>query len=217
MTTTCPVCTRSFRDAHGRGGHIATYNDADHDAFRAQHNLKHPRGPDGKPTVVGLRWRGDAPPAPMRPEMAAPPQPAAAQESATISQAALPAGQPAPEALAATGGASTLPAVAVASTRTPEPKPEEPATAPADGKPSGAGLWTAFLGVGGLAALILASKGKNAPSKPEAAAPGGRPVPRLPEGIWAPIKPKPATTGNEWLDRQLGYSGGITPRRRGFL
>ena len=95
------------------------------------------------------------------------------------------------------------------------PSPATPATPKPD--PAEAGLWAALgIGVGSLAALVISNKGKNAPrpSQPEPATQPARPPATLPEGIWAKPEPAPTSTGNAWLDGQLGYSGGIKHRRR---
>jgi hypothetical protein len=70
----------------------------------------------------------------------------------------------------------------------------------------------------GLAALVQGLKGANAPNASNAPASDqsklGRPGTQIPNGIWAEPEPWPATTGNDWLDQQLGYAGGIKHRRR---
>jgi hypothetical protein len=219
MTTTCPVCARSFRDAHGRGGHLATYNDAAHDEYRSKQGLKHPLGPDGKPTVVGARWRGPSEPTPQT-ITASPEQPASPALPQETSSTATPS-EPAPPnrkapSLAAPVFSEPVPSLPPGQASPPPVKstaatlPLEPAS-PTQAKPSPAAvlipLGTSILG---LAALVMAKKGaRNAPT-PQT------PPPRQPEpfaGIWSQPEPLPDSTGNAWLDNALGYSG-IKRRRR---
>jgi len=220
MTTTCPVCDRSFRDAHGRGGHLATYNDEAHDAFRLKHGLKHALGPDGQPTVVGARWRGPdtqfpaqepLPPTPSPPvlkqETPLPPIPATLEAAAPATDVQPPSVPEArPEATVAAQPAPQVQPV------TPAPAEAPPAVAP---KPTSNGsvLIPLGIGIGSLAALVLANKGKNAPKPQPAPAQAPPPADAWP-GIWA--RPEPIqSTGFPYVDRMLGYSGVPTMRRRG--
>lgn len=210
MTTTCPVCDRTFRDAHGRGGHLATYNDEAHDAFRLLHGLKHPLGPDGKPTLVGARWRGSEPPptppvVSRAPEFAPAPEPTLAEPAPAppeTSQAERPP-DPTPPQTPLTR-ATELSAIEQA----PSHAKETPAPSPAPES----GLWLPFaISVGSLAALVLANKGKNAP-KPQAIPARAPPVEAWP-GIWT--QPDPIqSTGFPYVDRMLGHSGLPATRRR---
>lgn len=54
---TCPSCGASFRNRRGLGGHLATFNDHAHAAYRAAHGKRMPRGPNGQPTNPATSYR----------------------------------------------------------------------------------------------------------------------------------------------------------------
>lgn len=54
---TCPACGASFRNRRGLGGHLATFNDHAHAAYRAAHGKRVPRGPNGQPTNPATSYR----------------------------------------------------------------------------------------------------------------------------------------------------------------
>jgi hypothetical protein len=235
--TTCPACGRTFRSLKGRSGHLATFNDGTHASYRQAHGMRVPLGPDHKPTKAGERVRGTSHRVAPMPSAAQPATAAPSTDNAVDLKRALqelteksleanrarereraaqqashyasePATQPPPPP-----AAPAIPAPAPASAPKTEPESMPSASPP---KTPGEG-WLIAGGVAaagfGLAAAVKGLKGVNAP-KPEEfpETPTGRPPMSLPDGIWAKPETTPETTGNDWLDQQLGYSGGIKHR-----
>ena len=234
--TTCAACGRSFRSLKGRSGHLATFNDGTHASYRPAHGMRTPLGPNHKPTKAGTRVRGKSPgTAPMSPAAQPPSVTPATDNGADLKRAlqeltekSLEANRAREQERAAQRAWHAAPAPTAPPPATPAPigtpppsapapKPEPESPSAAQPKTAGEG-WLIAGGVAaagvGLAAVVQGLKGANAP-KPEEfpEAPAGRPSMSLPEGIWAKPETTPETTGNDWLDQQLGYSGGIKHRR----
>lgn len=77
------------------------------------------------------------------------------------------------------------------------------------------GVAAVGLGLAGLVKSLKDAHKPNDPAAPSAPTPA-RPGMEIPSGIWAAPE-APTSTGNEWVDHYLGYSGGIKPRKRGLL
>jgi hypothetical protein len=244
--TTCPACGRTFRSLKGRSGHLATFNDGTHASYRQAHGMRTPLGPDHKPTKAGARVRGakvqaaNVAPSLVAPRAASdapattPPDQAgdlkralqelteksleanrARVEREAVERAWQAPAEPPRTAPSTPVAASEPPASAQTSRQT--------QTAPPAGDPtkSSSEDWLLVGGAAaaglGLAALVKSLKGANAPiASPQPEPPAGRPNMQLPSGIWATPEVQPETTGNPWLDSQLGYSGGIRTRRHGL-
>jgi hypothetical protein len=243
--TTCPACGRTFRSLKGRSGHLATFNDGTHASYRQAHGMKAPLGPNHQPTKAGTRVRGAkvqpptsaaSPGAPFAVPAAPAAQPADhagdfKRALRDLTEKSLEANRARAEREAVERAWQTptapprAPPAPVAPNAPPASAPTAPQTQaaqPADSPPkSPADDWliaggAALTGLG-LAALVKNLKGANAPTEAtEPQPPAGRPNMQLPSGIWATPEVQPETTGNPWLDSQLGYSGGIRTRRHGL-
>jgi hypothetical protein len=232
---TCPACGRTFHSLKGRSGHLATFNDGTHASYRQAHGMKAPLGPDHKPTKAGARVRArgrrTAPKSAIEQPVPATPgtdnagdlqralqelteKALEANRAREQARAAQQAWHSAPEPATPPPAPPPTPAPTAPPAPAPAAKPEPasqppapPSKAPGEGWLIAGGATAAGLG---LAALVKGLKGANAP-KPEQFPdpPTGRPPMALPDGIWATPEAVPETTGNDWLDQQLGYSGGV--------
>ncbi|MES2156092.1 MAG: hypothetical protein V4510_13240 [bacterium] len=94
----------------------------------------------------------------------------------------------------------------------PTPPPEPTSKAPGEGWLVAGGVAAAGIGLAALVSNLKGANGHKVEESPETPPPG-RPPMSLPDGIWAKPEAAPETTGNDWLDQHLGYSGGVKHRR----
>jgi hypothetical protein len=212
----CPLCHEFFRNEQARGSHLHyVHHQSSARKVRPRYDAPAQEATEAAPMKLPeaapkvLPATQPTPPAQTPKPRPAPPLPVA--EAPTTSP-------PEPQATAPPAPKPSQP-VATAPSQAPAPaappKDPQPAATPKPEASQGGELLTALgIGVGSLAALVLANKGKNAPpAKAPAQTEPARPPARLPDGIWAqpePIQP----SGIDYVDRMLGYSGLPKPRRR---